>query len=507
MATTVATERWTPDPAGVYFSDRFHVSPDVMDEYGAFNVSVVSDLPLFIDPFLLFNSEKETYQALHESIIEYLRFLKAKANLNLTTGLIDSWYRFPEVRQNWLGFVQDGNAGHGLGRAFARDLNAALVSLLPDFGSEILTESTHLEKLALIRPGVGRDTISDFTTNLIKHYLCDYTQKFTREHIRQDLSRDFIVGRVAFNRQTETWMSGTYRLPELEGDFVLLTPTDLLTRDDTWINHTDMVHSFEKLLTAVDDTQLRAQMENYLARRLSENPTPKERKEVQARTIREFPVLVDLYIKAKEDDREAASSVSAERTADTHCVLVTQVQSAASDIAAKTTLYGAPWSSYDEAREAVAVFKHYVEHQDGYKLINRGDGKPFASEKEVQTFFGLLLAHSRFDVNREPNNGRGPVDFKVSAGAYDKALIEFKLAKSSSLKRNLQNQVEIYKTANKTPNAMKVLIAYTEAEMKKVDRVLDELDLAGDLSVVVIDASSENKPSASVAGPLNTPIT
>lgn len=499
MVASVATRQWTPDVAGVYFSDRFHVSPDVLDKYGAFDISVVSDLPLFIDPFLLFNSRKAKYQALHESIIEYLRFLKSKASTNLTRGLIDSWYRFPEVRQNWLGFVEGGNAGHGLGRGFAADLNSALVSLLPDFGSETLTESTHLEKLALIRPGVGRDTISDFTTNLIKHFLCEYTNKFTRKHIREDLSRDFVVGRVAFNRQTESWMSGTYRLPDLDGDFVLLTPKDLLTRDDTWINHTDMVHSFDYLLTAVDDTQLRAQMQNYLAHRLSQNPTPKELNAAQARTIREFPILFDLYIKAKEDDREEASSVSAERTADAHSVLVEQVRVAAADIAVKTAFYTKAWSSYDEARAAVRDFKHYVEHQDGYKLINRGGGKPFASEREVQTFFGLLLARSRFDVNREPNNGRGPVDFKISSGAHDKSLIEFKLAKSTALQRNLQKQVEIYKIANKTPDAMKVIIAYTAAEMERVDCVLVDLGLAGDPSVVVIDARSDNKPSASIA--------
>jgi hypothetical protein len=294
-------------------------------------------------------------------------------------------------------------------------------------------------------------------------------------------------------------MSGKYRLPNLNGDYVLLTPTDLLTRDDTWINHNDMVHSFDQLLEAVDDGQLRAQMQNYLARRLRVNPTAKDLREARARTVREFPILVDLYIKAKEDDREEASSVSAERTADAHSVLVSQVQAAASDIAAKTTLYQELWSSFDEARAAVALFKHYVEHQDGYKLINRGGGQPFSSEKEVQTFFGLLLTRSRFDVNREPNNGRGPVDYKISSGAHDKSLIEFKLAKSSSLQRNLQRQVDIYKTANKTPNAVKVIIAYTAADAKKVDRVLTELGLAGDASVVVVDARSDNKPSASVA--------
>lgn len=39
------------DPGGVFFSDRFNVHPDVMAKYGAFDISVVSDLPVFIDPF------------------------------------------------------------------------------------------------------------------------------------------------------------------------------------------------------------------------------------------------------------------------------------------------------------------------------------------------------------------------------------------------------------------------------------------------------------------------
>ena len=70
---------WVPDPARVYFSDRFEVDPQTLEKYGAFDISVVTDMPLFIDPFLLFNSENEEYRALHDQIIEYLRFLKSKA--------------------------------------------------------------------------------------------------------------------------------------------------------------------------------------------------------------------------------------------------------------------------------------------------------------------------------------------------------------------------------------------------------------------------------------------
>src|SRR5579859_3499568 len=60
----------------IYFSDVFGVTPRILERYGAFNVSLVNDLPLFIDPFLLFNSRKPKYRKLHDEIIEYLSFLR-----------------------------------------------------------------------------------------------------------------------------------------------------------------------------------------------------------------------------------------------------------------------------------------------------------------------------------------------------------------------------------------------------------------------------------------------
>ena len=62
----------------IYFSDVFEVDERVVDNYGAFNVALVNDLPLFVDPFLLFDSERDKYKQLHDGIIEYLVFLKER---------------------------------------------------------------------------------------------------------------------------------------------------------------------------------------------------------------------------------------------------------------------------------------------------------------------------------------------------------------------------------------------------------------------------------------------
>lgn len=496
---------WEPDESGVYFSEWFGVDPQALEEYGAFDISVVTDMPLFIDPFLLFNSENDEYRALHDQIIDYLRFLKSKSAQELSPQLIDNWYCFKEVKQNWLGFTKSGNRGHGLGRDFAHSLRSSLSHLLENFGAETVTASSHLEKLALIRDGVGKDSISDFTTNLIKHFLLRYTEMFAREYLRPEQRRTFSVSRAVFNYNTETWATRDYELPVLGADYVLLTPLNLLSKDDTWINHNDMLRSFDRLPGTIDDGEHRALINNYFLKQLGllEDPSPKEVREARARTIMHFPELVDYYIKLKEDDSEEATTRSLAKTEDTHQVLVENVKAAAADLAEKTDIFSKPWTSYDEALQAAQTFKWYVEDSDGYRVINRGGpGKGFANENEVQLFFGLLLAFSRFDVNREPNNGRGPVDFKVSMGAYDSSLIEFKLAKSSSLKRNLENQVEIYEKANRTNQSVKVIICYTDNDVKKTDQVLADLGLAtGPISesIVIVDARADNKPSASKA--------
>ena len=63
----------------IYFSDVFGLQPAVLEDYGAFNIALINDLPLFVDPFLLYNSQNDTYRSLHENIITYLCFLRDRA--------------------------------------------------------------------------------------------------------------------------------------------------------------------------------------------------------------------------------------------------------------------------------------------------------------------------------------------------------------------------------------------------------------------------------------------
>lgn len=98
----------------VYFSDIFNVKPNIIEKYGAFNISLVNDLPLFVDPFLLFNSRNKDYKKLHQEILKYVAFLRDRSlEKSVNHGLLKSWYCFPEVKQTWLGYSQIGNSQVG----------------------------------------------------------------------------------------------------------------------------------------------------------------------------------------------------------------------------------------------------------------------------------------------------------------------------------------------------------------------------------------------------------
>jgi hypothetical protein len=482
----------------LYFSDQFGIDSSVLEQYGALDVSVVSDLPLFIDPFLLFNSPKAEYQQLHEQILKYLRFLRDEATDDLDPALIANWYRFKEVKQNWLGYTLFGNGGAGLGNNFAIALHGALRQIFHDFGAETISHSSHLEKLCLIQPGVGKDNISDFTTNLIKSYLLDYTQTFAHSHLRTEQCARFQVARAAFNYSTKTWATKPYYLPRHGADYILLTPEDMLTRDETWISHADMVRRFDQLPVAVPDDQLRAQINRYFQQELGLEPNAKQRAKAVHETVRKFPELIDYYIRLQEEDGDSATSVSEQKVNETRQILISQVRALVERLEQGGEFYEKPADTYADCLARARWFKGYIENQDGYRLINRA-GQPFSRESEVQLFFGLIWYRTEFDVNREVNNGRGPVDYKVSNGAFDKSLIEFKLGSNKSLKRNLEKQVAIYEAANRTHVSVKVIVYYTEKDEKRVKGILGELSLTADESIVLIDARSDNKPSASTA--------
>lgn len=493
-----------------FISDYFGIDESVFEAYGALNISVVNDLPLFIDPFLLFHSEKPEYVELHEKIVHYLVFLRDRAAAGpVGEGNLRNWYCFKEIKQNWLGFSVSGNDGAGLGMKFARSLHSNLHVIFSNFGEEKITESSHLEKVCLVSDGVGRDNISDFTTNLIKDYLCKYTENFAATHLPSEAVKEVWVPRARFDYGMQAWMRAKYRLPWVDGDYVILTPKDMLTRDENWINKGDLVTGFEEVPTAIPDMQLRASVFNYFEQELRrrppdkgmkiKEPTQQERAKAVVATMRQFPQIIDYYIKLKEERGDEAADMSAEKVLAIEYLFIEQLQALQALLVADTNYYRVGRTTYDEAHTRLAYLKDVIENKGGHRFFYDDQGRPIEREKDLHVLFRLVWFGTPSDFGAEANDGRGPIDFKVSRGGKDKTLVEMKLAKNTKLAKNLEKQVEIYQAASDAKKAIKAIIYFTLSELTKVKGILKDLKLLDDPDVVLIDARRDSKPSASNA--------
>jgi hypothetical protein len=488
----------------IKFNEYFNVEKELLDEEGLFNISLISDLPLFIDPFHLFYSKKAEYQKLHSEIIKYLVFLRETSSgyegQDLPDNIVKTYYKFPEVKQNWFGFSYIGNSGRGLGRKFAKSLNDNFKNLFRDFG--IGQRSYHLEKLTLVADRVGKDSISDFTTNLIHGFLAEKTQNFTQKFIDKSKTGVFIIKKAEFDYSAKVWKPRTFILPKYNGEYILLTPRDLLTKNNTWINKEDFIKDFEEIPLAMDNDVLRHQLSEYLKNKLKEYEkkklnrktnklegyqTAETKKKAVIDTVREFPQSIDVYIKIKENQGDEAEALSREYVSETESLFENQFY----NFAKLVNFNRKKPTSYVEARERALYFKECVELHDCYLNFYNGD-EPL-DEEWIQRMFWLVWYGSESDVNRDPSNGLGKPDFVASQGKKDKTIIEFKLAKSGSLDKNIANQLEKYKEVAKTEWGIWVIVFFTYDEHQKIMAVLEKYNLQDNDNFILVDARKDNK--------------
>jgi hypothetical protein len=473
------------------FSEYFEIDSKDLDDYGSLDICISSDLPLFIDPFLLFASDKPEYKIQHDKIVSHLIFLKEIAieeqdNVNLNL------FKFPEIKQNWLGLCKYGNNGKGLGTKFAKDIISAFNGFYSNFGSETISQGTHIEKLTLVGSGIGKDFISDFTANLMLEYLLEYTQSFAKKYLKPHQRKNFNI-RCTFDENLMIWKPREFELPyfhlEKDGDFILLTPIDILTQDDSFISHSELKGNFKKITNSIGNSGLRQSINSFFHNKLPiRKPNSKDIEHAIKETLNQFPEILDYYIREKEGNKDQSQKLSQDKIEKLCNELIGALRLFCDNLLKSSQFFQIQPNSYSEALKRANFLKDNIENNDGYRIFYH-EKKAIASEDTIQRIFRLTWYATPYDVNAEVNNGRGPADYKVSFGSGDSTIVEFKLAKSTSLKKNLKNQTEIYKKASKSISDIKVILCYTEFEINKVHRILASIGQVGAENIIIIDAT------------------
>ncbi len=94
----------------------------IIEEYGAVNISLINDLPLFIDPFYYLIVKIQILK-IHKEMINYLLFYNSsQMACEIDFRNEKCLVFFSEIKQTWLGFSLSGNSGCGMGNDFANNL-------------------------------------------------------------------------------------------------------------------------------------------------------------------------------------------------------------------------------------------------------------------------------------------------------------------------------------------------------------------------------------------------
>jgi hypothetical protein len=499
----------------MFFSERFQIDADLVNAYGAIDISLVCDIPLFIDPMLIFNSDKPEYQSLHKEIIRYFHFLYTKSEKGLSPEEIDAWFNFSEVPNNWLGYSLVGNKGLALGKAYSRFLYQNIGFAI---NTNDVSKGQHIEKVMLLYEGSGKDKISDLTVNLIKRFLCEYTENFAKEYIAPDLCRLLPVEKACFNYETECFASQEYLLPYVFDEkrrieYVLLTPFDILREDEPSINREDFYKSHERIRASIENDTLRAYVNNYIGqavkryeekqrrnrRSVRENTIRKIEKDAFKEIVREYPELYDYYIKLREADTEEIQTQCLQELNKQLERLLLSSKRLIGIFLEKDYVIEESLSAREEAKKRLAFFKHIIEECDGYKNLY-AKGERIAKENDLQRLFRFVWYATNYKIDAESNNGRGQADFIISMGQQNQNIIEFKLASNSTL-NHVFTQVKIYEAANCAEGSLIAIFYFSESEYLSARQVVINAgykDMIDD-SIYLIDCRNDNKNSASTA--------
>ena len=496
------------------FSDYFNVSEEIIGDYGAINISLISDIPLFIDPMLIFNSKKSEYQELHKEIIKYFHFLANKAQQRLTKSEVNTWFCFHEVCENWLGYSLSGNKGSALSTEFGHFLYENIGFVLNTHG---ISQEIHAEKIMLLYDKSGKDKISDMTVNLIKGFLASYTEKFAKSYLAPEYCKTFYVEKSSFNYDTESFNSEEFYLPFIINEkgrmeYVLLTPADILREDEPAINSNDYYNHFYRVRASIDNDVLKTVVENYILnavreyekkqkvnkKRITESGIRKIELQAFKELTKEYPELYDYYVRLREADTEEIQIKCMEEVSNQLTKLLINAKKLISLFLQNGYETGEAINAQDEAIKRIKYFKHIIEDCDGYRNFYV-KGECIAREADLQRMFKFVWYGTSYKANFEVNNGRGPADVIVDKGIRNQCVIEFKLASNSRL-AHVFEQVEIYEAANCSDGSLIVIFYFTEDEWQKSLRMIKSLKYEKFInkSIFLVDCRKDNKKSASV---------
>jgi hypothetical protein len=430
------------------FSSKFGIVLTAEDDW--FDPILNSDTELFVDPFLIFFENDPRWEDAHDQLISYFdncfeliatgRHNRGSLAYQRALALI----QFPEPKEFCLGYTAYGIDGSGGGTGYAQ-LIAEGMEMAIERG---LTDLSHFEELGILNEGIGPDRISDLTCNVLMPYFVRYTEEISARH--GIATKRFTIEHGLYQAAHSMWQPTQHNLPANpynETRSILLVPQRFLRRLPT-INPLDWWNNHQA-------EQLRANVNYEVMTRV--------RKEDIVRAARQRVPEVEAWAVEQESGTPRPYDLKSDPSG-----LIAWLEATAQYVANTPLRLNVPESEAEFIElvdKIIAQFNHYVEENEGWKLLWNDDGNEKAEDAAQVLFKGIASNYceaNNISLDREVNVGRGAVDFKFSRGQSFRAHLEVKKLHNSRFWNVLPTQLPIYMNAEKCHLGWYVIIQYHE---------------------------------------------
>lgn len=250
------------------------------------------DLPLCVDPFLLWKSPSQQDNALHLSLVNSFNYLGYLANNKKDDEATDILINLSECNEVGFGF-SGTRKGARIGQMTANHI-ISLFKNIPEIKSNGFT---HFEEIQLYVDQISKDRISDITCCLLKSFLIDYTIDQCKKY---SIPVEAIVIQDVFDQKKYVIIPNEkVTLPvnvETKAP-ILLVPKRWLRRAP-WISSDDYVKGYylEKVLNKDENCPERGEILNFNRHNYDVVQHYLKQKELSAQDCKNDPLFIPIPV-------------------------------------------------------------------------------------------------------------------------------------------------------------------------------------------------------------------
>ncbi|MBT2969591.1 MAG: hypothetical protein KME56_06180 [Candidatus Thiodiazotropha sp. (ex Ctena orbiculata)] len=468
----------------VQFSSHYGIDKLALEEIGALDPILNVDTRLFIDPMLLESSRHPEMQAASKVLIGFFEMIIKLLIQSRQEGDI-AWraayqrFLFTEISGTCIGYGS-GIHGSGWGPVKAKNVTNTAKQII-DIG---IRDADLFMAIPLLEDNIGPDLVSDMVTNIIISELLDFNER--------------IVSALEVNTSKFRFGGRSVELPvnptESKEAPVILLPFDVL-------RELPLANDWEEVCTVASENEVLRKQVNELIGEIWRTKSKQKKTAIREKALSSAEAFMALLNTIRGADPQP---YDLKADPDGHFEWLAVRDGISID-------YPLVIELPDESSASLMGFVMKIIEQYTWLIEKRGLSRLLWKEANVKRvhesvaqmlFYAVAESYARandIDITPEADIGRGAVDFKFSSGYNAKVLVEVKFSDHGYVVSGYENQLEIYKNAERTENGVYVVIDVghmgnkDEEIIELKNKSIQENGVASEF--VVIDG--EVKPSAS----------